>query len=32
MNYDEEYYCPNCDAILNDQVGFDPNNDSWRCL
>ena len=32
MNYDEEYYCPNCDAILNDQVGFDPNNDTWRCL
>lgn len=29
--YDEEYYCPNCDAILNDQSGFDPDNGAWTC-
>lgn len=27
----DEYYCPNCDAILNDQLGFDPDNGSWTC-
>ena len=27
----DEYYCPNCDAILNDQPGFDPDNGSWTC-
>ena len=27
----DEYYCPNCGAILNDQPGFDPDNGSWTC-
>ena len=27
----EEYYCPNCGAILNDQAGFDPEDGSWEC-
>ena len=30
--YDEEYFCPNCGAILNDQYGFDPDCDSWTCI
>ena len=21
----EEYFCPNCQAVLNDQWGFDPD-------
>lgn len=29
--YDEEYYCPNCDAVLNDQIGFDPDGGVWTC-
>lgn len=29
--YDEEYYCPNCDAVLNDQIGFDPDDGVWTC-
>lgn len=29
--YDEEYYCPNCNAILNNQIGFDPTEGSWTC-
>ena len=32
MNLDWEYFCPNCDAILNDQYGFDPSNDDWPCI
>ena len=31
MSYDNEYYCPHCGAVLNDQYGFDPDNDSWTC-
>jgi len=31
MDFDEEYYCPNCNAILNDQDGFDPQDSTWRC-
>ena len=27
----DEYYCPNCNAILNEQEGFDPDNGSWTC-
>lgn len=26
-----EYFCPNCGAVLNDQVGFDPANSTWIC-
>lgn len=26
-----EYYCPKCGAILNDQDGFDPNCGTWVC-
>ena len=26
-----EYFCPNCDAILNDQPGFDPSEGYWKC-
>ena len=26
-----EYFCPNCGSILNDQYGFDPNRGHWRC-
>lgn len=31
--YDDEneYFCPNCDAILNDQPGFDPELGVWTC-
>lgn len=29
--YDEEYYCPNCGAVLNDQDGFDPDGSAWTC-
>lgn len=29
--YTEEYFCPNCGAILNNQSGFDPNNSVWTC-
>ena len=28
---EEEYYCPNCGAILNDQDGFDPDDGYWIC-
>ena len=31
MSYEDEYYCPNCGTILNDQYGFDPNNGTWTC-
>lgn len=27
----DEYYCPNCNATLNNQYGFDPNAGSWTC-
>lgn len=27
----DEYYCPNCGAILNDQYGFDPSCGAWTC-
>ena len=27
----DEYYCPNCNATLNDQPGFDPDNGTWTC-
>lgn len=29
--YDDEYYCPNCGAVLNDQDGFDPDGSVWTC-
>ena len=25
----DEYFCPNCGAILNDQLGFDPDAGTW---
>lgn len=31
MSYDDEYYCPHCGAILNDQPGFDPDRGTWTC-
>ena len=27
----EEYICNNCGAILNEQVGFSPGNETWVC-
>ena len=27
----DEYYCPNCGAMLNDQYGFDPSCGTWTC-
>lgn len=27
----EEYYCTKCNAILNDQPGFDPSLEIWTC-
>lgn len=27
----DEYFCPNCGAILNDQSGFEPSLGSWIC-
>lgn len=27
----DEYYCSNCGACLNDQVGFDPSVGVWIC-
>lgn len=29
--YDDEYYCPNCGAVLNNQDGFDPDKSAWTC-
>lgn len=26
-----EYYCPECGAILNEQPGFDPDKGTWTC-
>ena len=31
MSYYDEYFCPNCGAILNDQPGFDPDKGTWTC-
>lgn len=31
MGFSEEYYCPRCNAILNDQYGFDPDEGVWTC-
>ena len=31
MKHENEYYCPNCNANLNEQPGFDPNVGSWTC-
>ena len=31
MSYGQEYFCPHCGAILNDQPGFDPDNGTWTC-
>ncbi len=31
MSYSDEYFCPNCGAILNDQDGFDPDEGTWTC-
>lgn len=27
----EHHYCPNCDAVLEDQPGFDPAKGVWTC-
>lgn len=27
----DEYFCPRCGAILNNQYGFDPSNGAWTC-
>ena len=27
----DEYFCPNCGAVLNNQYGFDPDGGTWRC-
>lgn len=27
----DEYFCPNCQAVLNDQWGFDPEGNTWTC-
>lgn len=27
----DEYFCPKCGAILNNQDGFDPDCGTWRC-
>ena len=31
MSWDDEYFCPNCGATLNDQSGFDPDDGAWTC-
>lgn len=31
MSYEEEYFCPNCNAVLNNQTGFDPDLGAWTC-
>lgn len=28
---DVEYFCPNCNATLDEQEGFDPTWGSWQC-
>lgn len=32
MSYNDEYYCPYCNATLNDQPGFDPELGAWTCI
>ena len=27
----DEYFCPNCGAVLNNQYGFDPSCGTWTC-
>ena len=27
----DEYFCPKCDATLNNQSGFDPYDSTWTC-
>lgn len=27
----DEYFCPNCGAVLNNQSGFDPTCGAWTC-
>ena len=27
----DEYFCPNCGAILNNQPGFNPDGGTWTC-
>ena len=27
----DEYFCSKCNAILNDQPGFDPEKKFWKC-
>lgn len=27
----DEYFCPNCGALLNNQYGFDPSCGTWTC-
>ena len=27
----DEYFCPNCNATLNNQYGFNPSAGSWTC-
>lgn len=29
--FNDDYYCPNCDADLNKQLGFSPYGDTWTC-
>ena len=31
MDEYDEYFCPHCGAILNEQNGSDPENDTWTC-
>ena len=31
MSYDDEYHCPNCGAVLNNQDGFSPYDGTWTC-
>ena len=31
INLQGYYYCPNCDANLNKQRGFNPENGYWEC-
>ena len=28
---EEEHFCPNCGAVLDEQPGFNPSNDSYTC-
>lgn len=28
---EDEYYCPKCNAVLNEQEGFSPDLSSWVC-